>query len=149
LNPHSREIRSTYSSEFPYLAPGIQQPLEFTVAEDPELAAFVTEAGADHKLRQYIARPLTDKITQDMDYLKDELQFLRFRYIDTEVKENVQNMEVALEEGNQALLVDERIRFEAATECLKAGIEDAVERAHSIIIWRVQCEVENLIKSLT
>lgn len=125
------------------------QQLECTDGEDPELAAFVTDAGTDHKLRQYIAKPLADKITQDLDYLKDELQFLRFRYIDTEVKENVQNMEVAVKEGNQALLVDERIRFEAATECLKAGIDDAVERAHNIIVWRVQCEVENLIKSLT
>ena len=145
-----RETSGTYSSEFPYLAPDILPTLEGRqpATEIPPVST-TSDPGTDHKLRQYIAKPLTDKITEDLDYLKDELQFLRFRYIDTEVRENVQNMEVALKEGNQALLVDEKLRFEAATECLKMGSDEAVGRAHSIIVWRVQCEIENLIKRLT
>ena len=151
LHDRSRQTSSTYSSDFPYLALDASKPLDIysPTAQDNEMTSFITDANGDHKLRQFIAKPLTDKITQDFDYLKDELHYLRFRYIDTEVKENVQNMEVALREGNQALLVDEWVRFEAAADCLKAGIDDAFERAHSIIVWRVQCEVERLIKNLT
>lgn len=107
------------------------------------------EDGQYHKLRKFAARNLTQAVCKDLQYLKDELQFLHFRYVDTEVKDNLHNTNTAITIGTHDVLIEENKILEQATKLLKAEIESSIKRAEEIITWRIEVEIERLIKSLT
>jgi hypothetical protein len=148
-----RKPSDTYSSDFEYLATSVPGPLpnvNLNSAYQTYLQETASSAVAsDHKLRKYVARTLTQAIAKDLQYLSEEIQFLRFRYIDQEVQDIFHNFDIAIGHSQTQDLEGDRLKFHKATQTLHGHIDEAVKRAEEIIVWRVEREIESLIKKLT